>query len=151
LHGLWPQYQTGGYPQHCATSEALTSDARTLGMTVFPTETLMVHEWETHGTCSGMAALDYFKLAKTAHESIAVPTQLQPGGNVKSMNGQKISSLLRDANTSITSKSIALICGGHELSEVRICLSKDDLKPRACGSKVSSSCGTAPVKVPGVQ
>jgi ribonuclease T2 len=151
LHGLWPQYQSGGYPQHCATSERLTDDARTLGIAVYPTEDLMVHEWQTHGTCNGTSALDYFKSAQAAHQGIAVPAALQPGGSVKSMTSQQIASLVRDANPAVTSKSMALVCSNHELSEVRICLSKDDLKPRACGSQVGSSCGTAPVKVPGVQ
>jgi ribonuclease T2 len=150
LHGLWPQYQAGGYPQHCATSEQLTDDARNLGLNVFPTEQLMVHEWQTHGTCSGASAVDYFKAAQSAHESIKVPSQLEPGTHKKNMTGQQISKLVRDANPGVTAKSIALICASKELAEVRICLSKE-LAPRPCGSKVSSSCGTAAVKVPGLQ
>jgi ribonuclease T2 len=151
LHGLWPQYQSGGYPQHCATSERLTDEARALGVTVFPTEDLMVHEWQTHGTCNGTPALDYFKSAQSAHGSIAVPAALQPGGNARSMTGQQIVAALKDANPALTSKSLALTCSHQEFSEVRICLSKDDLKPISCGSQVSGSCGTAPVKVPGAQ
>ena len=27
LHGLWPQYAAGGYPQDCATDQQLTSNA----------------------------------------------------------------------------------------------------------------------------
>jgi ribonuclease T2 len=151
LHGLWPQFESGGFPQHCATSERLTDDARALGVAVYPTEGLMVHEWQTHGTCNGTSALDYFKAARSARDGVAVPAELQPGGSARSMTGQKIASLLRDANPAVTSQSLALVCNGHELSEVRICLSKDDLKPRPCGSQVNGSCGTAPVKVPGVQ
>jgi len=151
LHGLWPQFQAGGYPQHCSTAENLTDAARTLGVTVFPTEDLMVHEWQTHGTCNGSSALDYFNAAKNAHESVSVPPALEPGDKTKTLTGQQLSKLVRDANPAITAKSLALICGNKELAEVRVCLSKDDLKPRPCGNKVSSSCGTGAVKVPGVQ
>ena len=150
LHGLWPQFQSGGYPQHCATSEQLTAEARPLGLKVFPTEDLMVHEWQTHGTCNGSSALEYFKAAQTAHESIKVPPQLEPGGNKKSMTAQQISKLVREANPAITAKSLALVCASKELAEVRICLSKD-LAPKPCGNKVNSSCGTAAVTVPGAK
>lgn len=151
LHGLWPQFQSGGYPQHCSTRETLTEESRALGVTVFPTEQLMVHEWQTHGTCNGTSAIDYLRTAQSAHDSIKVPPQLEPGGNKKAMTAQQIAKLVRDANPAVTARSLAIVCGNKELAEVRICLAKHDLKPIPCGNKVSSSCGTAPVQVPGVQ
>ena len=151
LHGLWPQYQAGGYPKQCSPAGRLTDEARALGVTVFPTEDLMVHEWQTHGTCSGMPAIEYFKAARAARESIAVPPALGPGSTKRTMTAQRISKLVRDANPAVTSRSLVVMCTHKELMEVRVCLSRDDLKPMTCGSKVSSSCGTAPVTVPGAQ
>lgn len=150
LHGLWPQYQAGGYPQHCATEERLTDEARTLGKTVFPTEDLMVHEWQTHGTCSGSSALAYFQAAQRAHQSITLPPPLAPGQQQRSLSVQQLTKLVRDANPAITSRSLALVCARQELSEVRICLGKD-LAPRACGNQVNSSCGTGSVRLPNAQ
>lgn len=152
LHGLWPQYQAGGYPQQCATPERLTEAARAYAVEnrLFPTEDLLAHEWQTHGTCNGSSALDYFKAAQSAHASIQVPAQLAPGDRRKSLTGREISKLIRDANPAITAKSMVVQCAGKELSEVRVCLSKD-LAPRPCGSKVNDGCGTGLVKVPGAE
>ncbi len=148
LHGLWPQYESGGYPQDCATGERLTDEARTLGLTVFPTEQLMAHEWQKHGTCSGSPALDYFKAAENAHASVKLPPELEPGSERRKMTGAQIEKLVRDANPAITARSLAVVCNRQELVEVRVCLAKD-LSPRACGRKVAGTCGTGPVQVPG--
>src|SRR5579871_3179389 len=63
LHGLWPQYDSGGYPEECATQFELSADAAAKGRTVYPSERLMQHEWLEHGTCSGLDALMYFNTA----------------------------------------------------------------------------------------
>jgi len=150
LHGLWPQNQGGGHPEQCATSERLTDDARALGLQVFPTEQLMAHEWQKHGTCNGSTALAYFQAAQQAVQSIKVPPPLEPGDKRRTMTSQQIAKLVRDANPAITNRSLALVCVNKELAEVRVCLAKD-LTPRACGSKVGSTCGTGAIKLPGAQ
>lgn len=150
LHGLWPQYASGGYPQHCATSERLSDEARTLGAQVFPTEDLMVHEWQTHGTCNGSSSLDYFKAAQTSFGSVKVPPPLEAGTHKANLSGTDILKLIRDANPAITGRSVVATCGQGELVDVRVCLSKD-LKPMACGRQVNDSCGTRVVAVPGAQ
>jgi ribonuclease T2 len=150
LHGLWPQYESGGYPQDCATSERLTDEARTLGLTVFPTEQLMAHEWQKHGTCSGSPALAYFRAAESAHASVKLPPELEPGSESRKMTGAQIARLVRDANPAITGQGLALVCDRQELTELRVCLSKD-LSPRACGRQVNGSCGAGPVQLPGAR
>lgn len=150
LHGLWPQYAAGGYPDTCSTSATLDENARNLARSIFPSEKLIAHEWTKHGTCSGMTAKEYFQAADEARNSIRVPDKLQPGNKVLQLRAQEISSLLRDANPKLTNSSLAVICGGQELSEVRVCLSKD-LTPRACGQGVRTSCPSSPVRVPGVR
>src|SRR3569833_2848757 len=66
LHGLWPQFDTGGYPEHCATQFELSAAAAAKGRTLYPSERLMQHEWKEHGTCSGLAAREYFNMADRA-------------------------------------------------------------------------------------
>jgi ribonuclease T2 len=150
LHGLWPQYARGGYPQSCSTSQRLTEEARAKGMAVFPSEKLVAHEWQKHGTCSGMDALDYFKAADDARNSIAIPPRLQPGEHTLELTAKDIAKAVRDENPAITNKSIAVVCSGPELAEVRVCMSKD-LKPMSCGRDVRSSCRPGPVRVPGAK
>jgi len=148
LHGLWPQYKSGGYPQNCATPNQLDESARSFGKTVFPSEKLVSHEWERHGTCSGLPAQDYFKTADTAHQSIHIPPQLEPGTHTVKMTASAISKALRDANPALTNSAVAVVCAGPELQEVRVCMTRD-LKPMPCGTGVKTSCSRTTVKVPG--
>ena len=51
LHGLWPQFEAGGYPETCASEAKLDEAAAAIGRTLYPSARLMQHEWDTHGTC----------------------------------------------------------------------------------------------------
>ena len=53
LHGLWPQYQRG-YPASC-TRERLDADMEQQFAGLYPSRFLYRHEWEKHGTCSGLS------------------------------------------------------------------------------------------------
>jgi len=73
LHGLWPQYSTGGYPQSCTTEPFNTSVPYAVGwndlVQYWPnvqyaeTDPLYTsfwdHEWTKHGTCTGLSQFDY--------------------------------------------------------------------------------------------
>ncbi len=150
LHGLWPQYTNGGHPSSCATPARLDEAARAVGKAVFPSEKLVAHEWQRHGTCSGMAPKAYFEAADAARRSIAIPPQLEPGARTRETTAQDVSRAIRDSNPRITRRGIAVVCSGPELAEVRICLSKD-LQPMACGGGVHDACRSGPIRVPGAR
>ena len=150
LHGLWPQQADGGHPSNCATPSHLTEEARAYARTVFPSEKLIAHEWQTHGTCSGMAPKAYFKAADEARNSIRTPPQFEPGSRTQETTAREVSKAIREANPRITNSGLAVVCSGPELAEVRICLSKD-LQPVPCGSGVRNSCRRATIRVPGAR
>lgn len=150
LHGLWPQYANGGYPSTCATGARLTEDARAFGKTVFPSEKLVAHEWRKHGTCTGMDAKAYFKVADEARNAIRIPEQFEPGSRTQQTTAQAVAKAIRDSNPGITHKGVTVVCSGPELAEVRVCLTKD-LKPMACGGGVRDSCRKGTIRVPGVR
>jgi ribonuclease T2 len=150
LHGLWPQYTNGGYPSSCATSQRLTEDARTYGTTVFPSEKLVAHEWQRHGTCSGMDAKAYFKAADEARNTVRIPPDFEPGTRTRETTAQAVAKAIRDANPRITHRGIAVVCSGPELAEVRVCLTKD-LQPAACGGGVRNACRAGTIRVPGAR
>jgi ribonuclease T2 len=149
LHGLWPQYAAGGYPQTCS-GRLLNAQEQQAGAAIYPSAQLAAHEWARHGTCSGLAPLAYFKAAGEARDSVRVPPELQPGGQTVQMRAADIVRAVRNANPSLPSPAIVVSCGGRALTEVRICLDKT-LGPRACGPDVKPSCGAGPVSVPGVR
>jgi ribonuclease I len=65
IHGLWPEsLQPGTYPRDCA-GPALDLDPG-LALELAPlmpgmADDLHVHEWRSHGTCSGLADDEYFR------------------------------------------------------------------------------------------
>jgi ribonuclease T2 len=150
LHGLWPQYANGGHPSTCFTSSRLTEDARAYGRTVFPSEKLVAHEWQQHGTCSGLPAKDYFKAADDARNAIRIPPELEPGARTRETTAQAVSKMIRDSNPRIANRGLAVMCSGPELSEVRICLDRD-LQPMACGNGVRDNCRGGTIRVPGAR
>lgn len=148
LHGLWPQYAKGGWPESCAPMVALSPAEQKQGLTLFPTPKLLDHEWSRHGTCSGLGASGYLDLADKAVGVVKVPEQLQPfSTSPHYFQAQEIVDLFRQSNPGIAADGIAVICNGPQLSEVRVCLGKD-LGFGACGKGVKTQCRDGDIRVP---
>ncbi len=140
LHGLWPEYSAGGWPEHCPTS--LPPPARRLaeGMAdIMPSAALARYQWAKHGVCSGLPAPEYFAAARQAFEGIKLPDALKPGQLPARMTVRGLKSAFLRANAGLTSRAIAVVCTRGILRELRICLTRD-LKPRACGTGVRDYC-----------
>jgi ribonuclease T2 len=147
LHGLWPQYDAGGYPESCPTEFGLSAAAAAKGRTIYPSERLMQHEWKEHGTCSGLDAREYFNMADRATAVIKVPTALEAPRFAQRLTAERIANLFQEANRQLPEGAIALTCNRAELSEVRVCLTRD-LKLRSCGRGVHSNCPRVPLAIP---
>ena len=87
LHGLWPQYSAGGYPQTCTTEAYDVNSAKNVGMETMiqywpdvqyayddpEYDQFWEHEWSKHGTCSGLSQDDYFQTAINMIKSFGTP------------------------------------------------------------------------------
>jgi ribonuclease T2 len=147
LHGLWPQFDAGGYPENCPTQFELSAAASAKGRTIYPSERLMQHEWKEHGTCSGLDALDYFNMADRATAVVKIPTALEAPRSDQSLAAEQIVNLFHRANPQVAEGALIVACNRAELSEVRLCLTRD-LEPRACGRGVHSNCPRVTLNVP---
>lgn len=147
LHGLWPQDADGGYPDSCATDATLTPEAQSRGATLFPSTRLMQHEWQHHGTCSGLDALAYFDTADRALAVIKIPRAFEAPRSSLSMDARDIVAAFRAANADLPDSGIVVACNRAELSEVRICLNKS-LAPIECGRGVRSNCPYMALRIP---
>ncbi|MBV9343802.1 MAG: ribonuclease T2, partial [Gammaproteobacteria bacterium] len=147
LHGLWPQYDGGGYPENCATQFDLTPEAAAKGRTVYPSERLMSHEWQTHGTCSGLQATEYFSAADRATAVIRIPESFNAPRDDQALTAPEIIDLFHRANPQTPDGSMAVACSRATLSEIRVCLTKE-LTVRACGQGIRNSCPRVPLRVP---
>lgn len=150
LHGLWPQYTRGRFPETCATGATLDAKARAYANSIFPSAKLVAHEWDKHGTCSGLDAMTYFTESQRARTSITVPGHLEPGTRVLNATAQEVSQMIRASNPGLDSRMLTVRCAGPQLSEIRVCLSKS-LSPRECGNGMRSSCKASKLQVRGVK
>ncbi len=150
LHGLWPQYARGGWPQSCPPLTQLNQEERARGLTLFPTEKLLKHEWSKHGTCSGLGAMGYLDAADKALAKVQIPETLQPSTSVRYYEAAEIAQQIRQSNPGITANGVAVLCSGPELSEVRVCLGKD-LAFADCGKGVKTQCRSGQIRVPPIR
>src|SRR5205823_6377935 len=54
VHGLWPQLETSQGPTCTADGQTITDEIASATAKYIPTRQLMQHEWDHHGTCSGL-------------------------------------------------------------------------------------------------
>jgi ribonuclease T2 len=139
LHGLWPQQDSGHYPERCSSELQLSQEAVAVGATLYPSIQLMRHEWESHGTCSGLGAIEYFRTADRALAALQIPAVFEAPRRSLTMSREEMTVAFRAANPAMPEGALAIDCGRGQLSEVRICLTRE-LALRSCGRGVRSSC-----------
>ena len=143
LHGLWPQNNNGTYPQDCSAESGPRDPAAFSDL--YPDAGLLIHEWRTHGTCSGLSPDAFFTLARNAFHSVAIPPTLSHLDHQISMPPSQILDLFIAANPSIPRSSLALSCGNNYLTAIEVCLNKS-AQPTPCGP--IRSCRANTVRIP---
>lgn len=129
VHGLWPQDASGDYPQHCSDAPGPTDPQADTD--VMPTASLVEHEWETHGTCSGLGPNEYFADIHKAFAAVKLPPDIGLGADAAGVTPDNLLSRFAAANPAYPAGSFALSCGNNRLTAIEICLAKD-LRPEAC-------------------
>jgi ribonuclease T2 len=125
----------------------LTAEEMDKGATLFPSRALLKHEWAKHGTCTGLAPLQYLEKSDTALGAVVIPSQLQPLNTPPSLPAREIEALFRESNPRMGNHGMAVICKGNVLSEVRVCLTKD-LAFTGCPRSVKSQCRGGDIRIP---
>ena len=137
LHGLWPQHEVG-YPESC--SKLALSDSAKGQCDIFPSEKLCQHEWEKHGTCSGLEATGYLSLAGKLKRGVVIPEAYQHPEQTFRTTVEQLKADFVKKNRALTADSIAPYCSGSGrfLKEVFFCYDKAH-RPRACSAEVLKS------------
>ena len=131
IHGLWPQYERG-YPRRCQTTQRRPSEALARAMLdIMPSERLVQHQWDAHGTCSGLSAADYFRVVRAASQAIRIPEIYASASDWRRVQAGDVETAFISANAGVSPQAIAVTKRGNNLAEVRICLTRE-LEPRAC-------------------
>ncbi len=129
LHGLWPQNNDGSYPEECSEQPGPVDVYAYRD--IFPDAHLLDHEWQTHGTCSGLAADAYFQAARRAKQAVVVPQELAHVTGQLQLTPQQILGDFAKANPGAPADAFALSCGNNYLTAVEECVGKD-LKAVSC-------------------
>ena len=140
LHGLWPQYEDGGWPEYCETGVRDPRRAETDAMAdVFGSRGLAWHQWKKHGRCAGLDPADYFALAREIWEGVSRPQALRQLGRDVRIDPDVVEAAFLDANPALKGTGVSVNCRDGHVYEVRVCFSKA-LTPRACTGKVARDC-----------
>jgi ribonuclease T2 len=131
VHWLWPQYERG-FPRDCQVpAPRLSRELTTSMLDLMPALGLIYHEWDQHGTCSGLEAQAYFDLIRKARETVKIPESYAAPKTTLTVAPDEVEEAFVKSNPGLSRAAISVTCGSTRLSEVRICMSKD-LKFRDC-------------------
>ena len=150
VHGLWPQHERG-FPRDCQVpAPRLNRETMTSMLDLMPAPRLVYHEWDQHGTCSGLQAQAYFDLVRKAREAVKIPETYAAPTATLTVTPDEVEEAFVKTNPGLSRAAIAVTCGSTRLSEVRICMSKD-LKFRDCGEIDRRACRRDKLLMPPVR
>ena len=150
VHGLWPQFERG-FPQYCQIPPPRLDHATIFAMLdLMPAPSLVFHEWDAHGTCSGLSAQDFFATVRKARAAVKIPPEFVAVQKPLSVTPKAVEDAFAKANPGLSPDDMAVGCDNRRLTEVRLCLSKD-LKFRSCPEIVKRTCRRDQVLMPPVR
>jgi ribonuclease T2 len=132
VHGLWPECASGS-PQNCGVAGPVETIDKERIYIFMPSDFLIRHEWDKHGTCSGLGKSAYFGLTGHLFGKLKLP---RLSGAPKP---EKIKALFMQNNPGLDDGEFYLSCAengtkksGKTLDEVRICFEKDTQEFTRC-------------------
>lgn len=139
LHGLWPQYEQG-YPSYCHSVARDPSRGETAAMAdIMGSAGPAFYQWKKHGRCSGLSAQAYYALSRAAFARVELPAVFAGLRKQTSLPADVVEAAFLEANPQMRRDQVTVTCRDGQISEVRICLTKD-LEPRRCGDDVIRDC-----------
>eukprot|EP00253_Pinus_taeda_P006658 PITA_06658 len=160
IHGLWPNYDDGGYPSNCDSSNPFDpsqiSDLRDelnqeWGSLACPSSDSLKfwqHEWEKHGTCSEsvLNQHDYFAAALRLKDSVDLLGALEQSG-LRPDGGKHSLSSIQNAVQGATGNTAGIECntdesGNDQLYQIYLCVNSSASNFISCPVLPSSTCSS---------
>ena len=150
VHGLWPQYERG-FPSYCQVP-APRLDRGIVGgvLDLMPSPRLVFHEWDRHGTCSGLTPHAYFETMRKARSAIKIPDDYLALAQPKTVTAADVADAFIKANPDLSRDDLAVVCDKKRISEVRVCLTKT-FAFRACPEVAQRACKLERMMMPAVR
>lgn len=150
VHGLWPQYERG-FPSYCRVP-APRLDHAVVGsmLDLMPSPRLIFHEWDQHGTCSGLSSHAYFDTVRKARAAVKIPPDYLELGRPVSVSPGEVTEAFLKANPGLSRTAMAIACDSKRLTEVRVCLGKD-FSFHDCAEIARRTCRLGKIAIPAVR
>jgi ribonuclease T2 len=134
LHGLWPQASSGQPPMSCSNASPVAADTVDHMLNFMPSRSLIQHEWQKHGTCTGLSAQDYFAQAEQAFTHVQVPPQYRSLEHEQQFSVPDVEKSFAQANHAPL-ESFRVSCYAGSLVSLEVCVDKN-LQYRSCTESV---------------
>jgi ribonuclease T2 len=150
VHGLWPQYERG-FPAFCQVP-APRLDRRIVGemLDLMPSPRLIFHEWDRHGTCSGLSQNAFFEAIRKARAAVKIPPDFVALDKPIMVTPGDVVEAFVKANPGLSRADLAVACDRKRLSEVRVCLNKD-FSFRECVEVTRRACKRDAIAMPAMR
>ena len=150
VHGLWPQYDRG-FPEYCQVpAPRLNRNIVSSMLDLMPSPRLIFHEWDRHGTCSGLNARAYFDNVRRARAVVKIPEAYVDVRSYLTVTPDDVEDAFVKANPGMTRAGVSVACDSRRLNEIRICMGKD-LKFRDCEESERRACRRDKLVMPPVR
>ena len=148
VHGLWPQFEKG-YPENCATSEALRVPRSLIDtvLDIMPSPGLVGGQWRKHGTCTGLTQSQYLQTVRRALDTVTIPEAFRSARHRQTVSARSAEQAFIAENPGLSENGIAIACRDGLLSEVRICLTRS-LDFRRCQNVDARGCRQSRLTMP---
>jgi len=149
MHGLWPNFYNGSYPEDCPGQAFNAGQIETLNASLNSfwidnegdNPWLWSHEWTKHGTCTGYSEYGYFQNAINGF----IPSVNSiwgvwlNAGITPSLSTTYSSTTLSSYVQSALGQQAVLSCSGSTLDLIYICF-QPNMTKMDCPSSVASAC-----------
>src|ERR1039458_2298324 len=110
VHGLWPQGETSAGPQNCSGAATVPQSIIQATLSYIPLPSLIQHEWNTHGTCSGLSMADFFAALRKARDSVTLPPDLKHPAQTLQLSPAQEESKFAAANPTFPATAFRTSC-----------------------------------------
>jgi ribonuclease T2 len=150
VHGLWPQYEQG-FPSFCQVpAPRLDRHIVSGALDLMPSPRLIFHEWDRHGTCSGLSPRAYFETVRKARAVVKIPADFMDLDKPIAVKPDEVAEAFVKVNPGLSRAAFAVTCDSKRLSEIRICLNRD-FSFRDCADVARRSCKRDTVAMPSMR
>lgn len=104
---------------------------------------IVQHEWQKHGTCSGLSGDAYFALIRRAYESVKIPQEMRAPSSSLTTSAKSLKATFERANPGVQEEDITIQLRGNYFNGLEVCLTKtQNAAPTACSGVRDARGGT---------